>query len=488
MCRFVDAGRRVGNYPLVWLSLLTWALLTPLVHWLMPITPAHQFDLAKAARVLDADAPFFDRDPWTVAISSDGHTVVKLQGAQPTNVRVWDVQRRELQKELTTEQVGLGTLTYPVKLSDNDEWLTIRTQDAKGFIDVRFFHMPTGKMGPAIPTFEFIFSTQGRQVAYVHSTTRTTHLLDLQTQTTRPLLDAQKGADGAALSALELSCFSPDDRFLAGTSGVFVVIVDVNTGAIVAKHRYKEDPRHGSLNKLAFAPDGQALAWGYGDEIVVIDLKEKQRITMPKGTLAGWQSSEQLLIGRELDTEQPGLELWDWRNRQRTAAWHMPIEVMTWATGDPMYRPPLWIKQSRDRQCVLFACAPKLRGPNPMMSMVRGWLGLPEPPSHVIEINLLAGDTLRPLASWRIPCDSRRWVYSEPEYFQFTADGRHVIHIGANSVELWSIAPHSWFTSTLWAGAGTLALVAMVSIWRFWRGRKVAPPLPAAQSVSTLEH
>jgi len=74
------------------------------------------------------------------------------------------------------------------------------------------------------------------------------------------------------------------------------------------------------------------------------------------------------------------------------------------------------------------------------------------------------------LDSWQIPVADRH----RDGILQFSAEGKYLVYTDGYIVEHWAASPRSWIKSSLWAGGGTLVLLAPIALWRFWRGRKRA--------------
>src|ERR1022692_1332443 len=115
MCRFVDAGRWVFKglrRPVVFVPLLTWGVLTVLLH-LTPKAPVLQFDVAEATRRYDRDDdarapidPKKNRMPVVIGITADAKTICTVFDAENSDryfgpIRLWDLERHTLQTEGT---------------------------------------------------------------------------------------------------------------------------------------------------------------------------------------------------------------------------------------------------------------------------------------------------------------------------------------------------------------------------------------------------
>jgi hypothetical protein len=487
MCRFVDAGTSILRKRTVWLPLLAWVILTPLLHWLIPPTPVHRFDFSDAARDLDEERHPLPTPRSVVGIFSDGGTIVTATGSSRKTIRFWDIRSSGLRHEMET--AGLNPHWLRGTLSSNNQWLgfsNIHTQIPW----IEICNTRTGEIPHRLPASEAVFSSSGDRVAYLEETL---HLLDLNTGSRRAISLLEK--DSAQTKYLSMSPlgFSKDDRYLAGVKNGQIGVFDLETGAIAAVLPVRADGERDYPYQIAFAADGQALAWENMEGVVVADFANKNRCTFSKARLIGWLPTGRLLIGAtQTDLlhrrRVSALESWDWREKRKVASWKSPLygkwvpaRRLSWAYHEPQFH----VRLSPDGKHVLFAGHIERPAYPALISKLLTWLNVSEPPPLLIDLTVLDAEKLVANESWRIPADYDRHIE-----FQFTGDSRTIIYSDWHVVELWPLPPRSWLTSALWAGLAPLLIIGTLSLARCWPKRKratITPPLPPA-SVPEVSH
>jgi len=228
------------------------------------------FDLGTGRELLSPGEGHFG-PAWGLAIGSDG----KLVSAGTDNtIRVWDLlSGKQLQRHRTEHPVGVMSLALSA-----DGRLVATAEINKGSVEVH--ERDTGRLartiedGRSISEVKFapignLLAVSGDRVAagagrsqrflayYDASTGRKFHSEDL---------------------SLSNPAFSPEGRFLAGTSGNEILLLEVATGQLWERLTV-ENPF-----SLAYSPDGRTLAWGIENAIVLWELasgKERCRIQLP---------------------------------------------------------------------------------------------------------------------------------------------------------------------------------------------------------------
>jgi WD40 repeat protein len=486
---------------MVWLALLIWGGLTWGVHRFWPVTPVLVFDLAAANLAQDREDDLkhgrFGRrllfgNSEVVAVSADGNVVVHSDGSQQQS-RVWDVRTGRLQTTLIGadhHQAADYFSENPWRqfidsLTKNDPAQAIM-QQRKGH--VQLVHRNTGKKSPPI-WGDYVLSKNGHLAAYHDNNAN--HLIDLETGAIRNFFVAPS-IEQATLIPIKLQCFSDDGRLIAGHKNGMVVVIEVASGKIISTLRASSDETDLLPYDLAFSPDGAALAWKIGIAVVVSDLAGQNRLVFPKARFLGWQSSGRVLIGIRGDGPNPywthtrRLELWKLHDSNFAASWDPPpaSRFITSKNGPVK----LWsgpfeiISLSPDQRQILFADFVRTSKPSPWIEELGRWIQLPANPGLRMEITILDTEALIPNVELSVPVNDDRSTL-----LQFSADGRHLVFTDGHVVEHWPIAPRSWLKSAAWAGGGTVILVLMYTLWRYWRGCKRATITPIPPVASSTE-
>ena len=492
----------------MWLPLLSWAGVTPLLHWRLPVEPLERFELPDAS----AEIGNTRHHQHIAAISPDGNRVLSFSWDARYKFieanRVWDLKKNELIAE------------NKVNESRDSRWLGGFSRGGwyylTSFVDWRepgkahMFRLADGLAGPTLPAGERVISPGGRLVAYREGiphlrsdnaedeglrTLRAdfhqpaeyrkgiTRILDLKTLATRPAYaqpDAIKEPERASLLPIEPLCFSSDDRLLAGVIRDLIVVLDVETGKIVSTHSIGTTERQSIVNSAQFSPTGEFIAVDFAGtrenrRVIVWDRKTTRRFTIDNAELVGWRPSGKLLVGAERG--KTALECWNPVTEQRISAWLVP---RTNTILDPtLVRQPLmyaWVAPSPNGQYIAFAQVEGNHGPRTWITEFQRWLGLPRHNDLHLQAYVLDGEFLGELDRWRIDSEFQDGAHLThyPSFVYFRADSKHLIVAGSTTVEHWPILSRSWFRSTLWAALIVPALLAPLAAWRFWRRRKPA--------------
>ena len=479
MCRFLEAGRSVWRRPLLWVPLLLWAALTPLVRELMPAGPTLRFDLNAANLAqIPQDPEKNDSDRRVFAISPNGDKVVTSNylthdflstigglDALDDDARA-KVEASRLFNVIDGEMNELTSVAPDTYFSDN-RWRAVSKSDPRPLeTRTHFIHRDTGTKSP---DFVGVHAQSPRGGLVAYSDGNANHLLDLEKGQTRHFF-VKPTVETSTLVPFTPVCFSDDEQLLAGTKDEFVVVVDVKTGAIRASLPYRPHDSAATIFGIKFAPDGQAIAWLDDHNLVVTDLGDQKQCVIPKAMFVVWLSPGLVLTAPRENGHGPlirRLDSWNWREGRAVATWTPPVHYVIGRMTSWASRPEIFVAQSPDRRHVLFAGYAYSSGPSPWVEKIRRWFDRPTPHDLQLETFILDGDTLEVRDRLQIPAE-----HAGRGMFQFTADGRHVVFTDDHVVEHWPIPSRPWLKGALWAGGGTIGLVGLVAAWRWWRGRK----------------
>jgi hypothetical protein len=482
MYRFVEAGRWIcawARRPVVWLALLTWGVLTTLVHLMTPIAPLYRFEPPGPTAELHPNypVPLFERHTVVIGNSVDGNVFVTakeyishrghLDHSGP--IRVWNLREGKLINEFATEE----DYVRDIKLSPDGSWLCIN--------DTELYDVVGGRKAT--------FARWDRDLCWSHSgewiaiwKDNTLQFFDPRTQEFTSYRD-NLASERPSLSFHGLAGFSADDRWLIVRAGSqtggqqHLLLLDVSDGSIAAKVRILSDY---AASDVTIARDSKTLAYKAGAELVVMDIaKEQCLLAMRNATWVGWDATQRNVIVFRYgpipgDAEPSRLESWSLETGQRRAVWPVPEVPKEGQSGWRMW--PTWTDGwpvlSPDGSRILWAdFHQKQVTPPAWQAKLNGWLKRPQPSGRYFDVRVLNTKSFVEEERWQIPCKLIPQTKTSVT-FDWKPGGDRLFVSDGYQTEIWRVPPRSLRQSI---GVALILIWIPGVLWymiRHWRQRK----------------